>query len=364
MGLFQGHGTKIIHLHLFPVDKSSQYMLRCVQLARQGAGYVAPNPMVGAVLVYQDRIIGEGYHKEYGGPHAEVNCIGSVAPIDRPLIKESVLYVSLEPCAHHGKTPPCADLIISHGIPEVVVGCRDPFTLVDGKGIEKLRQAGVRVHMSSMEEECKELNKRFLTFHLAHRPYIILKWAQSGNGKIADFSGRRLMISNEITQKLTHRWRSEEASILVGTNTAMMDNPLLDTRHWGGAQPTRIVIDLSLRLPEDLKIFNITESRTIVFNTRKHCLEGKIWFFRLDLQKGIISQIVQGIYDLGIQSVLIEGGARLLQSFIDEGAWDEARIISNKSLVFGDGLDAPRFQDALLVSEKNILNDQVCIYEK
>jgi diaminohydroxyphosphoribosylaminopyrimidine deaminase / 5-amino-6-(5-phosphoribosylamino)uracil reductase len=339
-------------------------MLRCLQLARLGAGYVTPNPMVGAVLVHQDRIIGEGYHKIFGGAHAEVNCIGSVTSSDRELLKQSVLYVSLEPCAHHGKTPPCADLIISNGIPEVVVGCRDPFTQVDGKGIEKLKQAGVHVHMSAIEEVCKDLNKRFLTFHLSHRPYIILKWAQSGNGKIADFSGRRLMISNEITRKLTHKWRSEEASIMVGTTTALKDNPVLNTRYWGGPPPVRLVLDLSLRLPGDLKLFDAKEGRTVVFNAKKHELEGTVQYFQTDPQKNMVSQIVKGIYDLGIQSVLVEGGRRLLQSFIDEGLWDEARIISNNSLIVQEGLDAPHIQQGSLVSEENILNDQVFIYEK
>ena len=252
-------------------------MHRCLELAGHGSGYVSPNPMVGAVLVHSGRIIGEGYHQRYGQAHAEVNCIDSVSETDRRLIGESTLYVSLEPCAHFGKTPPCTDLIIKHKIPKCVVGCRDPFKEVDGKGIEKLRAAGVHVEVGVLEKECKELNKRFFTFHTEHRPYIILKWAQTGDGFIAgplnpsaswrrtfEDSGEtkviqeRLLISNEYSNRLVHKWRSEEASILVGTNTALLDDPELTTRLWTGPSPVRIVLDMNLRLPSSLKMFNDT----------------------------------------------------------------------------------------------------------
>jgi diaminohydroxyphosphoribosylaminopyrimidine deaminase/5-amino-6-(5-phosphoribosylamino)uracil reductase len=205
--------------------------------------------MVGAVLVYEDRIIGEGYHQLYGKAHAEVNCINSVKEEDQPLIARSTIYVSLEPCAHYGKTPPCADLIIARRIPRVVVGCRDPFPEVDGKGIEKLRAAGVEVTVGVLEAECKELNRRFFTFHTQHRPYIVLKWAQSMNGRIAGDGEGRVLISNAYTNRLVHRWRSEEAGILVGTRTALADDPALTARLWNGPDPVRLVIDKELRLP-------------------------------------------------------------------------------------------------------------------
>src|SRR5688572_15474429 len=200
-------------------------MYRCLQLAEQAAGYTAPNPMVGAVLVHGQRIIGEGYHKLYGQPHAEVNCVNSVAAADQHLMAESIMYVSLEPCAHFGKTPPCSDLIIEKKIPHVVIGCRDPFKQVNGKGIEKLQAAGVQVTVGVLEKEAASLNKRFIHFHTAHRPYIILKWAETADGKIAQEDFSRILISNELTNRLVHKWRSEEASILVGTNTARHDDP-------------------------------------------------------------------------------------------------------------------------------------------
>ena len=244
-------------------------MSRCIELAKLGAGFTAPNPMVGAVLVYDNRIIGEGYHRHYGHAHAEVNCIASVKKEDEPFIRQSVLYVSLEPCAHHGKTPPCADLIIEKKIPMVVVGSRDPFKEVDGKGIEKLQAAGVEVQEDVLEKECIDLNKRFFTFHTWRRPYIILKWAQSDDGKIAKTGHSRVLISNDYTNRLVHKWRSEEASILVGTNTALMDNPSLDTRLWKGPNPVRLVVDKNLALPASLNVFD-QKIKTIIFNTLKH----------------------------------------------------------------------------------------------
>ncbi|HVF98165.1 MAG TPA: bifunctional diaminohydroxyphosphoribosylaminopyrimidine deaminase/5-amino-6-(5-phosphoribosylamino)uracil reductase RibD, partial [Flavisolibacter sp.] len=213
------------------------YMQRCLQLAGLATGNVAPNPVVGSVLVYNDRVIGEGYHKQFGQAHAEVDCIASVLEEDKPLINQSVLYVTLEPCAHFGKTPPCANLIIQEKIPKVVVGCRDPFLQVNGKGIEKLRAAGVDVTVGILEEDCKSLNKRFFVFHTQHRPFVVLKWAQSGNQKIGGADGKRIFISNDYTARLVHKWRSEEATILVGTNTAFYDNPRLDTRLWPGNNP-------------------------------------------------------------------------------------------------------------------------------
>jgi len=337
------------------------YMERCIELARLGAGHVAPNPMVGAVLVYNGRIIGEGYHQRYGEAHAEVNCIADVKAADTPLIPQSTLYVSLEPCSHFGKTPPCSDLIIKHRIPKVVIGCRDPFKEVDGKGIEKLKQAGVEVVLGVMENECKELNSRFFTWHTKQRPYIILKWAQTGNGKISSSSNERLFITNEYTNRLVHRWRSEEAGILIGTNTALLDNPELTNRLWNGLSPVRMVIDMDLRLPSSLNIFN-GKSRTIIFNaTRDEEKEGLL-YCRLLREQNIIPQLIMALYRLNIQSVLVEGGMRLLQSFIDENIWDETRKITNRSMVIADGLRAPEPGATLKVKELKLLEDTIEIY--
>jgi len=317
--------------------------------------------MVGAVLVYEDRIIGEGYHQVYGKAHAEVNCINSVKEEDQPLIGRSTIYVSLEPCAHYGKTPPCADLIIARRIPKVVVGCRDPFPEVDGKGIEKLRAAGVGVTVGVLEAECIELNKRFFTFHTQHRPYIVLKWAQSGNGKIAGISEGRVLISNEYTNRLVHRWRSEEAAILVGTRTALADDPALTARLWNGPDPVRLVIDKELRLPGTLKLFD-RKVRTIVFNLMKHEEGDVLSYYQLAGDSSLVHQLSVALYQLKIQSVLVEGGARLLQSFIDGGYWDEARVITNAELELPGGLSAPVLNNMRPISHENLFADIIRYY--
>jgi len=336
-------------------------MQRCLDLAARGAGFVAPNPMVGAVLVYKDTIIGEGWHQQCGQAHAEVNCIASVKEGNRNFISGSTLYVSLEPCAHFGKTPPCADLIVQHEIPDVVIGCRDPFKEVDGKGIEKLQAAGVNVEVGVMEDECKELNKRFFTFHTKQRPYVVLKWAETGDGFIAPLLGkkdRRLLISNEYSNRLVHKWRSEESAILVGTNTALLDDPELTTRLWEGTSPVRLVIDKELKLPASLKIFN-DRSRTIIFNTKKHEEAGRVLYYQLNDDRRFIQQMMNALYQLKIQSVLVEGGAKLLQSLIDEGIWDEARIINNEQLIINNGLTAPVLVNAKEIAADKIFSDTI-----
>lgn len=336
-------------------------MHRCLQLAKLGAGNVAPNPMVGAVLVYENDIIGEGYHQQYGQAHAEVNCINNVSEANRSLIEKSTLYVSLEPCAHYGKTPPCADLIIKHKIPNVVVACRDSYEEVDGKGIQKLQQAGVNVTMGILEKEALELNKRFFTFHTKQRPYIILKWAQSRDAKIANEDLSAVNISNDITNRLVHKWRSEEAAILVGTNTALYDNPSLTTRLWKGNNPVRLVIDLQLKLPLSLHLFDGTV-KTIVFNQVKQEEENGVTFYKLPSGEDIITGLLNALYQLKIQSVLIEGGARLLQSFIDQHYWDEARVITNKQLMIENGINAPELKNSSLDSINKTTGDQVTFY--
>ncbi len=347
-------------------------MQRCLELARLGAGYVAPNPMVGAVLVHEDRIIAEGWHQQFGGPHAEVNTIRRAAQSGMTDLSESTLYVSLEPCVHHGKTPPCTDLIIQQKIKKVVIGCRDPFKEVDGKGIEKLKGAGVEVELADrlLAYECKNINKRFFTFHTKQRPYIILKWAQTADGKIAppppeggisDPAIKRMLISNEYSNRLVHKWRSEEASILIGTNTAMLDDPELTTRLWPGPSPVRLVVDMDLKLPSSLKIFD-QQVRTIIFNTVKHDEDENLLYYQVKNNANLIHQIIHALYQLNIQSVLVEGGAKLLQSFIDDGLWDETRIIHNYSLHAGEGLNAPQPENAILVEAKELFSDTIETY--
>lgn len=349
-------------------------MHRCLQLAKLGEGSVAPNPMVGAVLVYQDQIIGEGYHKEYGQSHAEVNCIRSVLQQHQHLIKQSTLYVSLEPCAHFGKTPPCADLIIQHKIPSVVVGCRDPFLEVNGKGLEKLKATGVSVMVGVLEEECKELNKRFFIFHTQHRPFIRLKWAQTKDGKIAAAERHtRLLISNQYSNRIVHQWRSQEMAILVGTNTALFDDPELATRLWPGVNPIRIVIDMHLRLPKSLKLFDGIIP-TLVFNLHRHTTPFekitadelkamRVAYHQVTEDASLVHQMMNALYRMNIQSVLVEGGAHLLQSFIDEGVWDEAAVITNEKLEIGSGLPAPILKKHQLKSLNHVATDAVRIYQ-
>jgi diaminohydroxyphosphoribosylaminopyrimidine deaminase / 5-amino-6-(5-phosphoribosylamino)uracil reductase len=337
-------------------------MKRCLDLATQGIGHVAPNPMVGAVLVHEDRIIGEGFHQQYGQAHAEVNCIHSVKKEDQSLISKSTIFVSLEPCAHFGKTPPCADLIIEKKIPKVVIGCRDPFEEVDGKGIEKLKAAGIEVVCGVLEKECTEMNKRFFTFHNKKRPYIILKWAESNNAKIAHIGGERILISNEFSNRLVHKWRAEEAAILVGTNTALKDNPELTTRLWKGPNPIRILIDLELIIPSSFSIFN-KEARTIIFNNKKNEEEDNLLFYKLDTKENSIQAIINALYILNLQSVLVEGGSKTLQSFIDSGLWDEARIIQNNGLMIENGPDAPELKHAQWLSNQKIATDTISYYQ-
>ena len=338
------------------------YMQRCLQLAKLGEGNVAPNPMVGAVLVHENKIIGEGYHRQYGEAHAEVNCINSVSETNKSLICQSTIYVSLEPCAHFGKTPPCADLIIKNQIPNVIIACRDSFGEVDGKGIYKLQQAGINVTIGILEKEAQELNKRFFTFHNKNRPYIILKWAQSADGKIANEDSSTVKISTDLTNRLVHKWRSEEASILVGTNTALHDNPSLTTRLWSGNNPVRLVIDRQLKLPLILQIFN-GEAKSIVFNEIKNEVINDVHFYKISSVENMVPEILNALFQLNIQSVLVEGGTKLLQSFIDNECWDEARVITNEALTIGKGIQAPALSNNLLINKIKLSTDDIAIYQ-
>lgn len=334
-------------------------MSRCIELARKGAGFVAPNPMVGAVLVQDDRINGEGWHAKYGEAHAEVGAIGQAVGMGVTDFSATTIYVSLEPCAHFGKTPPCADLIIRTGIPRVVIGCRDPFEAVNGKGIEQLKAAGIDVVEGVLEKECRDLNKRFFTFHEKKRPYVILKWAQTADGFMAGPPGSpRLLISNHYSNIMVHQWRSEEAGILVGTNTALMDDPELTNRLAEGPSPVRLVLDMEMRLPASLKLFN-REQKTIVFNSIRSEESARLIYYRIDKNKSLISQLMEALYQLNIQSVMVEGGRQLLETFIQSGSWDEARVIINKDLRIGSGLPAPVLLNEVQLSSESILNDEL-----
>ncbi len=332
-------------------------MQRCLDLARQGAGFVAPNPLVGAVLVYQDRIIGEGLHEQYGAAHAEVNCINSVAAADRQLIPHSTLYVSLEPCAHFGKTPPCADRIIREGISRVVIACRDPFPAVNGKGIEKLIAAGVQVSTGILEKQATIQNARFFCFHTLQRPYIILKWAASADGYIAGAEGKPTAISNSFTNRLVHRWRMEEAAILIGKNTALTDDPLLTNRYWEGPSPLRLVIDRHQELPEHLRLFQ--SGKTIWFNENAAAQKGDTTLVQLEKGKDSIQQVLGYARQNGIQSILVEGGRKILQSFINAGLWDEIRCITNRDLKLHQGIAAPQIPQLNPFQTEQLASDQI-----
>lgn len=322
---------------------AEKYMDRCLELASLGAGDVAPNPMVGCVIVYDGKIIGEGYHQKCGQAHAEVNAINSIK--NKELLKSSTLYVSLEPCAHFGKTPPCSDLIIEHQLPHVVVGTVDPFAKVAGKGIARMEKAGINVEVGILTKECLWLNRRFFTFHEKKRPYLILKWAQTQDGFLdIDRSypefGQPTWISNELSRRQVHKQRTEEAAVLVGTNTAFKDNPSLTVRAWDGNQPLRMVIDRTNRLPEKLYLKD-GRNPTIVFTEVDAELKPNVEFVRLDFQQNILPQLMDFLYQREIQSVVVEGGQHLLQSFIDQNLWDEAHVYYGNTF-FVKGIRAPR----------------------
>ncbi len=321
------------------MTKDEKYIRRCIQLARNGMCNAAPNPMVGAVIVHNDRIIGEGYHARCGEGHAEVNAIRSVK--DESLLQESTIYVSLEPCSHYGKTPPCADLIIRKGIPRVVVGCVDPFSLVSGRGIQKLKDASIDVKVGVLEAECRQLIKRFVTFNTQQRPYITLKWAESADGfiDINREEGQPVVLSTPITLMYVHKQRAEHHAILVGRRTALLDNPSLTTRNWYGKNPVRLVIDKELTLPTSLKLFD-GSAPTWIFTAQDKASTSQVTYFKLDFSRSILPQILQKLYENKLQALLVEGGSQLLQSFIDEGLWDEI-YTEHSAKVLENGVKGP-----------------------
>lgn len=318
-------------------------MARCIELAKKGLGNTYPNPLVGAVIVYQDKIIGEGYHHKAGEAHAEVNAINAVK--DQELLKKSTIYVSLEPCSHYGKTPPCAHLIIDKGIPNVVIGHVDPFAEVAGRGIKKLFEAGRHVHVGVLENECAELNKRFFCCHQKQRPYIILKWAQTADGFIApkdQAKGEIFWITNAYAKQKVHQWRTQEMAILVGTETARQDNPQLTARSWQGKNPLRIVIDKDLQLPNDLQLFS-SDAPTLVLHDQTHQPKQKqhLKFEAINFKMSVVKQLAEILHRRGIQSLIVEGGQQTLQHFIDSDCWDEARVFNSTSYL-RDGVKSPQ----------------------
>ncbi len=339
----------------------NKYMQRCLQLASYGGGHVAPNPMVGCVIVAENEIIGEGYHKYFGDSHAEVNAINNV--VNKELLKDSTVYVSLEPCSHHGKTPPCVDLLISNKVKQVVIGCRDSNPLVNGKGIDRLKRAGIEVIEGVLENDCRNLNKRFFTFHERQRPYVILKWAQTLDGyidRVREVEQQGVnWVSSEITQSLVHKWRSEEQSILVGRNTIINDNPSLTVRSYNGRNPTRIVIDSQLQISGDLKIYS-DEAPTLVFNRIKNDKQDSVEWIKIT--ETSTSKILEELYKRGITSVFVEGGSRTLQYFIVDNVWDEARVIVGNRR-FNEGVKAPIITK-IPIDSFSFGEDKVYIYSR
>lgn len=328
------------------MHKDEQYMLRCLQLAALGQGNVAPNPMVGCVIVHNNNIIAEGYHQKYGGSHAEVNAINNVK--DKEILQECTIYVSLEPCSHHGKTPPCANLIVKHRFKEVVIGSVDPNEKVAGKGIQLIKNAGIKVKTGVLETECLLLNKAFITFHTKKRPYVLLKWAQTTNGFI-DNNGKEAAISCEETRPFVHQLRDQYQSILVGRKTVEIDDPELTVRAIKGSNPTRIVLDSLNRLERNRKVFN-DQAETIVFNLEKDAVHGNVKHIRLNTID--IKSILEMMYSLSIVSVMVEGGSQTIQSFINSGLWDESIVIVGEPY-FESGTQAPHIDKQPVKEVKN-----------
>lgn len=345
-------------------DVEEKYMLRAIEVARLGMGSVAPNPMVGCVIVHNDIIIGEGYHCEYGKSHAEVNAVNSVK--DKELLKESTIYVTLEPCSHFGKTPPCSDLILRYAIPNVVVGTIDPFAQVAGKGLEKLRNGGCKVLQGYLEDKCIELNRRFFTFHQMKRPYIILKWAQTADGFIdidrsAEHFGQSTWITNDLSRIAVHKMRADESAILVGTNTAKKDNPALTIREWSGRPPLRLVIDKDLKLSSELALFDQSVP-TIVYTAKDVPGVDNLEFKKILFNGNELDQILQDLHEREILSLIVEGGQIMLNSFISRGIWDEARVYIGKSN-FHHGVKAPVF-DGLMVKSEELDDSWMFVFHK
>lgn len=323
--------------------EEERYMARCIQLARQGICGASPNPMVGAVIVCDGKIIGEGYHRQCGEAHAEVNAVRSVKC--ESLLVRSTIYVSLEPCSHYGKTPPCTELIIGKKIPRVVIGCIDPFAKVAGRGVKMLREAGIDVTVGVLEEECKALNKQFMTFHSLHRPYVVLKWAESADGymDVNRNGGEPVMLSTPLSGMLVHKKRAEIDAIMVGTRTALLDNPKLNVRNWSGKNPLRIVLDRTLKIPQEFYILDKSVP-TWIITEKEHEDEGTLCYKKMDFDHHLLSQLLTELHRANIQSLMVEGGSQLLQTFINEGLWDEA-YVEKATVLLDGGVKSPSMND-------------------
>jgi len=346
------------------VNIHEKYINRCIELAKNGVGLTYPNPMVGSVIVLNGRIIGEGWHKKTGKPHAEVNAINSVK--NKDLLKKATIYVSLEPCSHFGKTPPCANLIIEKGIKNVVVGCLDPNEKVAGRGVKLLEEAGCKVAVGVLEAECKELNKRFFTFHTKKRPFITLKWAETEDGFIDRHRNENSekqpnWISNTYSQQLSHKLRANEQAILVGTNTVVNDNPTLNTRSWFGSNPVRVILDGNSKIAKTYDVLS-DGLKTIVFSKKNHIIDsfGNVVFEKIDFDENVLQQVCDVLYKNEIQSLIVEGGKHTLQSFINENIWDEAQVFIG-NIKFHQGLQAPLIKKVPIETHM-VSNDTLKVY--
>ncbi|SFG63903.1 bifunctional diaminohydroxyphosphoribosylaminopyrimidine deaminase/5-amino-6-(5-phosphoribosylamino)uracil reductase RibD [Pontibacter chinhatensis] len=336
-----------------------RYMRRALELAQLGGGYTSPNPMVGCVVVHNGRIIGEGWHQQYGGPHAEVNAVAAVA--DKSLLPESRVYVTLEPCSHFGKTPPCADMLVSHGVKDVVICNTDPNPLVAGRGIKKLTDAGAQVKVGVLEQEGLELNKRFFTFHAQKRPFILLKWAETADGFIAAANYKQEQISGPLARRLVHKWRTEEQAIMVGTRTALHDNPQLNVRAWHGPYPLRVIIDRALQLPLHLHLFDGAQP-TVVYTYKQQQDQENLYFVQLQEEAPLLPQIMQDLHQRNVLSVMVEGGTYLLESLLQANLWDEALVFKSQQKTLGEGIKAPVMAHGRLQGIQTLGTDQLLHY--
>lgn len=341
--------------------QEERFMRRAIELAAKGSGHVIPNPMVGAVLVHNGRIIGEGWHAVYGDIHAEVACLENVAEEDKHLIPESTIYVTLEPCAHQGRQPPCAHRLVREGIRKVVIAVEDPFPQVSGKGIAILKDTGIEVEVGLCNKEGRWLCRRFLSMHEQRRPYVVLKWAQSLDGYIAPKDRIRTQLSSAFSQTIVHKWRTQESAIMVGYNTALADNPQLTARNWQGAHPLRIVLDRGLRLPQTFHLFDGSVD-TWIINEVDNTTDGKTSRINIPFDDALLPELLRRLAEAGKISLFVEGGAQLLKSFLAAGLWDEARVFVTPKML-GSGIAAPLLSDADLVLKTSISEDTLCLYQ-
>ena len=335
-------------------------MRRCLELAQRAKGQTTPNPMVGAVLVYEGRIIGEGWHQRYGAAHAEVNCLDSVVEADRGFIPESTMYVNLEPCAHYGNTPPCAMRLVQERVKKVVIANSDPFAKVSGRGVAILKEGGVAVEIGMLANEGRWLNRRFFCYHQLRRPYVVLKWAKTRNGWFAPLDGSRFQITNAASMQVVHKWRTEEAAILVGTHTALTDNPMLTARLWHGRQPLRVVLDRKLKVPSHHEVCS-NHAPTWIVNDMQNATSRNVELVKMDFDASFLTCLMDRLYDSQIVSLIVEGGAQTLNQFIVAGMWDEARVLTGTA-DFPTGISAPILPSSTLLWASQLDGDLLEVF--